>query len=151
MLFGARRLGADVEHVDDAAPAPLLHLRRDQADQADRGEQLVLEILLHDLVGQLLERAVARGAGVVDDDVDLAERLHHLVVGALDVGRGADVGLHADHLLPFALRLDGVDRLVERLAGARQDGDVGAGCGEPRRDREADALAAAGDDGANGP
>ena len=94
MLAGTRRLGADVEHVDDAAPAPLLHLRPHQADQADRGEQLLVKILLQDLVGERLELAVARGAGIVDDDVDLAERAHGLVVDALHVGRVPDVALH---------------------------------------------------------
>ena len=43
--------------------------------------------------------------------------------------------------------LDRGDRLVERLLAARDDGDVGAGLRKARRDREADALAAAGDDG----
>ena len=56
---------------------------------------------MQDFVGHLLERHGARGAGVVDDDVDLAERLHHLVVGALDVGGDADVGLHADDAAPW--------------------------------------------------
>ena len=36
----ARRLGADVEHVDDTAPAPLLHLRPDEPREADGAEQL---------------------------------------------------------------------------------------------------------------
>ena len=97
-LFGRARLGADIEHVDDAAPAPLLHLRHDQTDQADGGEQFLLDVVVQDVVGQLLERHGARRAGVVDDDVDLAERIHHLAVGALDVRGLADVGRNADHL-----------------------------------------------------
>ncbi len=111
-----------------------------------RGEQLLVEVVLQDLVGQLLERAGRGGAGVVDDDVDLAERLHRLVVDALDVGGLGDVALHADD--PAArLGADRLDRLVERLAAARHDRDVGAGGGEAGGDRKADALAAAGDDG----
>ena len=41
----ARRLGADIEHVDDPAPAPLLHLRPDQPRQPDGGEQLLVEVV----------------------------------------------------------------------------------------------------------
>jgi len=48
-------LGADVEHIDDAAPTPLLHLRPDQAREPDRGEQLLVQVLAPDLVGDRLE------------------------------------------------------------------------------------------------
>ena len=49
--------------------------------------------------------------------------------------------------VPRAPCADRLDRLIERLAPARHDGDIGAASREPRRDREADALAAAGDHG----
>ncbi len=55
-LSGTRRLRADVEHVDDAAPAPLLHLRPDQAREPHGREQLLVEVVMQDLVGQRLER-----------------------------------------------------------------------------------------------
>ena len=142
----ARRLGADVEHVDDAAPAPLLHLRRDQTNHADRREQLLLKVVMQDLVGELLERRGARGAGVVDQDVDLAEAFHRLVIGARDIGRDPDVRDHADDLA-VGLLLEGGDRLLERSLAARDDGNIGAGGGKALRHRKADTLAAAGDDG----
>jgi hypothetical protein len=142
----ARRLGADVEHVDDAAPAPLLHLRPGEPSEPDRTEQLEIEILLHHLVGQRLERRRVRGAGIVDHDVDLAERLHRLVIGALDVGCIRHVCRDAGDL-DLRLAAHGGDRGIERLAAACHHGDVGAGGGELHRHGEADALAAAGDDG----
>src|SRR5215469_13201454 len=37
--------------------------------------------------GDLLEWHRPRRSRIVDDDVDLIERLHHFVVGTLDVGR----------------------------------------------------------------
>src|SRR3954467_8925503 len=142
----ARRLGADIERVDDPAPAPLLHLRPYQPRQPDGGEQLLVEVVAPDLVGDVLERAGARGPGIVHDDVDLAERRHRFVVGALDVGGDADVPRNGGDL-SLRARADGLDRLVERATPARDDRDVRARGREPRGDRKADALAAAGDHG----
>src|SRR5918911_603707 len=80
-----RRLGADVQDVDDAAPAPLLHLRPDQARESDGGEELQIEVLAPDLVRDLLEGQRSGRAGVVDQDIDLAEAVHDGVVAAPDV------------------------------------------------------------------
>ena len=55
---------------------------------------------LQHFVGELLERTGARRAGVVDEDVDLAERPHRLVIAALEVGGDPDVGLHAGDARP---------------------------------------------------
>src|SRR4030088_2984729 len=77
----ARPLGADIEDIDDAPPAPLFHLRPDEPRQPDRREQFLVEVVLQEFVGQLLERAGGGGAGIVHDDVDLAQRLHRFVVG----------------------------------------------------------------------
>ena len=86
--------------------------------------------------------AGARGAGIVDDDVDLAERLHRLVVGAPDVGRAGDVALDARRRLPRALAPIGLDRCIEGFAPARNDGDVGARGREPCGDGKPDPFAA---------
>ena len=59
-----------------------LHARPDQAAEADRREQFQIEILLPDLVGHVLERHRARGAGIVDENIDLAEIRDDLAVGA---------------------------------------------------------------------
>src|SRR5262249_22632423 len=53
------------------------------------------------------------------------------------------VALDADD--PPAVRPDGLDRMIERFAPARDNGNLGArGC-KPLRDGEPDALASAGD------
>ena len=139
----ARRLGADVEHIDDAAPAALLHLRPRQPRQPDGGEQLLVQVVLQEFVGQLFKRAGGRRAGIVHDDVDLAERLHYFVVGTLDVSGERHVALDADDTP--AVRPDGLDRIVERFASARDNGDIGArGC-KSRGNGEPDPFASAGD------
>src|SRR5262249_37508711 len=138
---GARRLGADVEHVDDAAPAPFLHPRPGKPGEPDGGEQLLVEVLAPDLVADLLEGAVARGAGIVNPDVDVAEGPGGSLVDALDVGRDADVARNGGDAALSA----GANRLarrIERRAPARRDQDVGARGGEARRDRKPEALAA---------
>jgi hypothetical protein len=142
----ARRLGTDIEHVDDTAPAPLLHLRPNQSDESDRRKQLLVEILLQDLIGELLERSGAGSAGVVDDDIDLAERLRRLAVCPLDLARKRDVGLDADDL-SAGLRCDRLDCPVERFAPARHDGNVGAGGGKAGGHRKPDAFASPGNHG----
>ena len=112
-----------------------------------RGEQLLVEVVAPDLVGQIFERAGARRAGIVDDDVDLAERLHRLVVDTLDVGSLGDVAGNAGDppfatLAPIALTASSsVSRPRARSRRRRRSS-------RSARDRVADALAAAGDDGA---
>ena len=142
---GARRLGAGVQHVDHAAPAALAQLRPDQPRQADRGEQLKVKVFLPDFVGDGLERAGAGCAGVVNDDVDAAEPAHGRGVGVLDVVGLRDV---ARDCYDFACcgGLDGFLRFPERVGIAGEDGDVGAGGRELGGHRQAEPLAAAGDD-----
>jgi hypothetical protein len=50
--------------------------------QANRCEQLLIQIRLPDLVGDCLEGAAARLSRIVDEDVDAPETLYRLVVGA---------------------------------------------------------------------
>jgi hypothetical protein len=93
---GAGGFGADVEHVDDAAPAAVSHLRPGEAGEADGGEEFEVEVLLPDFVGDGFEGAGAGLAGVVDDDVDAAEAVHDIVIGALDVGGFGDIALDGE-------------------------------------------------------
>ena len=102
-----RRLRAGVQHVDDAAPFALLHPRPDQAREADRGEQLQVEVVLPDLVGDLLRGHRPRLAGVVDQDVDLAERLDDAVEGLRDVVGLRHVALERRDLAALRGRRDG--------------------------------------------
>jgi len=143
---GRRAVGADVQYVDDPAPAALLHLREDQPGEADLREQLEIEIGLPHLVGHFLGWAAGRLPGVVDQYVDLAELRHHLVIGPADVGQLGDVGADRGDLTLGP----GLDLLLARgqsLGGAREDRDVRTGRGKPLRHRQAQPFAAAGDHG----
>ena len=102
------------------------------ASGADDEPQLQLERKLRDHVKGLvsdLEGAGARGAGIVHNDVDLAERLHRRCVSALQVGSIGHVALQGDDT-SCGGRRNGLGRLVERLASACDDCDVGAGAGK---------------------
>ena len=141
----ARRLGADIEDIDDLPPAPFLHLRPNEPRQPDRRKQLLVEVVLQEFIRQLLERAGGGGAGIVHDDVDLAQRLHRFVVGTPDVGGDRDIALDADDA--SAARTDRLDGRIEGLAPAGDNGDIGTRGRKSRRDGKADALACAGDHG----
>src|SRR5476649_2518637 len=88
--------------------------------------------------------AAGGGTGIVDHDVDAAERL----VGGVDEGFGvgvlAQVGRDGDDLAPRRLG-DFLGSSLERLFAARADGDIDAFLGQQKRDALADAFAAAGD------
>jgi hypothetical protein len=92
------------------------------------------------------ESAGARGAGIVHQDVDLAERPHRLLIRALQVGGNGDVARNADNAR-LGRFPDRDDSLIQRLAPARDDCHRGAGLGKARRHGKADALAPAGNDG----
>ena len=124
---------------------PRLHARPDQPAEADRRKQLQVEVFLPDLVGDGLERHGARGAGIVDEDVDPAKILHDLVVGRGNIGSFGDVANVIVNLMPVLGEL--LPRRLQVLRAARKDRDVRAGPGKPARHREPNALAAAGDDG----
>ena len=123
---GPGRLGADVQDADDAAPAPLFHLREDQAAEADLRKQFQVEIGLPLLVGELLGGAARRLAGVVDKDIDLAELGHHLVVGLFDGVGFRHVAADRRHLAAMSAGLDLLLGFGKRSGIAREDRDVGA-------------------------
>ena len=116
-----------------------------EAREPDRGEELEVEVRLPDLVGDSLEGEGLRLAGVVHQDVDLADRLHHLRVGALQVGGRGDVAGHGADLAR-ADRIDLRAGLFERTRAPREDRDVGAGLRIGKRGGQPKPLAAAGDD-----
>src|SRR5271154_5771812 len=72
-----------VRPITPAFPAVFLgglaQVRRRRADDPERDHRVDVEHRLEVLVGELVDRAVDRVAGVVDDDVDLAERVHRLL------------------------------------------------------------------------
>src|SRR5690606_24015893 len=99
-------------------------------------------------VRDLQERPALRSAGVVDQDVHLAEGTGRLAEGTLAALGGGDVGgdggdLHAWRRGRLDLRL----RLAERLGAARDERDMAAGARIGLGDGEAEALGSARDQG----
>ena len=83
---------------------------------------------------------VDAAAGVVDPDVDVAERLDRAIAQLLDVGPPGDVGRDRDRAVPGAG--GGLPQLGLAPGGQR---DAMAGGAELRRQRRADAAAGARD------
>jgi hypothetical protein len=115
-------------------------VRHGRAAGADGGEQVGVEAALPGLVVV----ALARAAGVVDEDIDSAEALGRFRNDSLYVSRPGHVGHKAD----------GVDAevaqvgfgLAQALLAAGADDDAAALGGEAEGDGAADAAAAARDD-----
>ena len=140
-----RCLGAGVQDVDDAAPLALAHLRHQFTGEANRAEQLEVDVGLPDLVGNLREIGTLRRTRIVDENVDLSQLGKRRPAGGGAAFGGCHVGGDG-HDLAAALRRKGALRLVEHRLAAGNDRDVGARLEEARRDRTADAEAAAGDE-----
>ena len=142
---GGGALARGIEHVDDAAPFALFHARPHQPAEADRGKQFEVEILLPHLVGHRFERHRARRAGIVDENVDLAEIPDDLLKGRGNIRRLGDVAdIVANRKAILGQR---IARRRQVFGAARHDRDPGAGFGKSPRHREPDTLAAAGNDG----
>lgn len=114
------------------------------------GEEQALHVRVHHqvvvLFGHVPEIGMALHAGVVDQDVQTAQRLHRALDQLGGRAGGADVGWHVDRAA--AQRLDLLDEFARAAIGlAAVEHDVGALAGEAQRDRGADALGAAGDEG----
>src|SRR5262249_1560810 len=84
----------------------------------------------------------AGDAGIVDEDVDLAERLQRIVAGLLDGGAVGHVDLKCGHRVA-----DGLRGLVGKRLVVIPDRDFGAGSHKTLGDGLANTLGAAGDDG----
>src|SRR4029450_2179211 len=135
--------------IDDAAAALSLHHggnglgdqhRAGQVDVDDLGPFLVGEVV------EILERDRLVVGGIVDQDVEPAEALHHVVDHALHLVALGDVageGGGADLVLLEAPR----DALPLVLARGVDDGDVTALCSQRMADALAKPAIAAGDHG----
>ena len=136
------RLAPVAVHADDRAdvddrPAALLHHRpRHRAAGVEDRAQIRVDHRAPVVVRHAREQAVARQPRVVDEHVDVAG----LVDEPLRVLGRRDVGLDR----PGAELRRELLGLV--LAGPVADDDVGAGGGEPGRDRAADPARGAGDE-----
>ena len=132
--------------VDDRARAGGVdHRLRGELAHQERLDDVELHRPLEEALRGHHRRAGAGAAGVVDQDVEPAERRDRRVDEPLAVLLDEDVGDDRD-AAPAGL-LDAGDDLVEVRLGARADDDVGARLGERDRDAATDPLAAAGDDG----
>ena len=118
----------DRRDVDDAAVPLAHHARGGAPDRVERAGEVGVDHGLPLLVGHARDETVARDAGVVHEDRDLAERGFDLAERGVDRGRIGHVGLHRDGLRAFGLdrglRLSGAVRIgavteADRVTGAR--------------------------------
>src|SRR5262249_51491149 len=148
---GARRnlpigcLHAVVADQIDHAPAALLdHDRQHVAQAAHVAHEFELQRLFPVGLGQMLEHAAGRGAGIVDHDVDAAERLVGLGDEILGIGVFAEIGGDRhDPAVGFPRDLGRC--LLERLLAPRADGNIDAFLRQRAGDAFADTGAAARD------
>ena len=136
--------------VDDiAAPRRLRIARGHASGDRLRGEERALEVGVQDLVpiglGLLEHRLGDRDAGVVDQDVERAERALDLVQRALD--RGALGHIERDARRATARRSDLPAELLELVRLARGEADRGAAVGQRASKAPAEALRGAGHQG----
>ena len=116
-------------------------MRSDGAHHPERHDGVDVEHRLELLVGHLVRDAVPRVAGVVDEDVDLAEGVDRLLD---DLVAGAGLGQVAGDGDRLALDLAG--RLLGDVAVDVVDRHLRAFGGEQLGRRAADAASRAGDD-----
>src|SRR5438128_6593496 len=134
---------SDRGDVHDAARLALDEVRRDRLAREKDRLRVDREGAVPVFLGIVRERHARRtgGARVVDEDVDLAERLARAVDHRLDVGGAGDVGLHREDLAAQALDLAG-DLLGVQHLDVR-NGDVGAFARQRQHDATADPATAA--------
>jgi hypothetical protein len=144
----ARRVGGDRAVIDDAPAARVLVLH--DAEGGLGAEKHAGEIDVDDLLPffkrQVFERNGRRAhAGVVEENVEAAERVLGFGEEQIDVARLADIGGNRQRL--DAELFDFGDGFFERLLAAAGDDDGVAILCERKRRGFADAGAAAGDEG----
>jgi hypothetical protein len=130
----------DARDVHDRPRAAAQHLPGDRTAGVERPAQVGLDDLLPVLVAHARDQRVPRRAGVVDEDVEVAQLGLDPLDQRLGLGRVADVRAGGD---PADL---GSDRLGGILAGAVVDGDLRPAPGQLARDGSADAARPAGDE-----
>ncbi len=133
-----------IDDVDDPAPAIFAHRGAERPRQGHPRTEVQLDQPVPILVPDLLDRLRGVAAGVVDQDVDPAERRLRPAGEPHGLVAAGQVGVDPRHPRPGADRLGGVLQLGLRPAG---DHDVGPGLGEPPGHRLAQALAPAGHQG----
>ena len=127
--------------VDDLAAAARDEMRRDRLHAVQRRLHVHGHHQVELLVGELEHRPGDAAAGVVDPDVDVAERLDRAIAQALDVAPPRDVGRHRDRA-PAGTAGD----LLQLALAPRGQRDPMSRGAELHGERRADAAARAGDD-----
>ena len=119
--FPVRRFHAVVaDQVDDAAAALLDHDREHVAQAAHIAHEFELQALFPIVLGQMLDDAAGGRAGVVDHDIDAAERLVALLDEGLRIGVLAQIGGDGDDLAAGRLAQSPWRRLPAAPCGARR-------------------------------
>src|SRR5581483_5290005 len=144
-LAGIPHHADDRGDINDAAEALLRHRLQDRLGAVERAVEIHLKDQVPVLLAHPQQEAVARDAGIVDEDVDPAPLLEDLVDHRLDVARVGDVHLEIERAA--AELLDRGDGLFGAPGIQIGDDDVGASLREGFGNGAADALRRAGDDG----
>src|SRR2546430_380074 len=98
-LAEAAQCPRDRSHEDDAAPFVLLHVRENSLGDVVRARQVDLDVAVPELVDLPFQGGdVVQGGGVVDEDVDLAEFLDHVLDDLMDLLAVGDVHLDGSRL-----------------------------------------------------
>src|SRR5579862_553891 len=130
-------------HGHDVTVTGFHHRREERLGHPEQREHVDVEGAPDHVVGDVQKTLPAHDAGVVDEDLDVADLLAHLVRGPVDRGRVANVARVAVGLAttqPLELG-DGRPELL--LVSVPDDGD-GAPAGHLEGQRAADARCAAG-------
>ena len=149
--IGGDGLAAEFGHhradVDDLPFAALHHFGKDGGGDDVRGHEVHVDDLLEFLALHLVHRDALDDAGVVDEDVDLADlgvNALHQGLDGLFVGDVADI---AGHVRDARLLVVGEAALEGGLVDVIENDVLRAGGDESLRDVEADAVGGAGDPG----
>ena len=149
--IGGDGLAAEFGHhradVDDLPFSALHHFGKDGGGDDVRGHEVHVDDLLEFLALHLVHRDALDDAGVVDEDVDLADlgvNALHQGLDGLFVGDVADI---AGHVRDARLPVVGEAALEGGFVDVIENDVLRAGGDESLRDVEADAVGGAGDPG----
>ena len=145
MRAGDRRLqSGDRRDVDDPPPPPPQHLAARRLREQKCTGQIDINHPLPLLERHVLGRRCPGDAGVVDENVDLAERRHRAIHYGLDVGRPGHVAPKTFDVKAAAAHL--LDRRREPFLAARAEHQRGPGLGQPFGHLAAQSARSAGHD-----
>src|SRR3954471_4178686 len=116
----------DARHVDDGAAA--LHVEEGLLGEMHRAHEVDAEHALPVLGGVLLELLEQHHAGIVDQDIELAEALEGLRDRGDHLALGAHVAFEAEHI-DAVLLAHALGRGLDALSAPGTSGSSAAWCG----------------------